>query len=89
MGLVQLVHDDPVAHGIALAERLALIGPQVLAAAKRALAAGTALSPEGFRVEGRAFLSLVNAETTQHRLDDWLAEQSEGRNPALRPSPLP
>ncbi|CAB4545028.1 MAG: enoyl-CoA hydratase-related protein [Actinomycetes bacterium] len=89
MGLVQLVADDPVARAIELAESLALIGHQVLAAAKRGLAAARGGSPEGFRTEGRAFLSLVHLPTTQRRIDDWLAQQADGRNPAVRHSPLP
>jgi enoyl-CoA hydratase/carnithine racemase len=87
MGLVQLIDVDPVAHAIALAERLAAIGPIVLAAAKRALAAGRTRNADGFRTEGRGFLSLVNLDSTKARVDAWLAAQSENRNPALDPSP--
>ncbi len=89
MGLVQLLADDPVERAVALAESLADIGHQVLAAAKRGLAAGRSRSAEGFRTEGRAFLSLVHLPATQRRIDDWLAQQADGRNPAVRPSPLP
>jgi enoyl-CoA hydratase len=89
MGLVQLVDPDPVAHAIRLAERLALIGPQVLAAAKRALEAGRMRDPNGFRTEGRAFLSLVNLDSTKARIGAWLDAQADDRNPALESSPLP
>lgn len=89
MGLVQLIDDDPVAKSIMLAERLADIGPDVLSAAKRALAAGRVRNPDGFKIEGRAFLSVVGTERAKKRIDDWLDAQSAGANPALAPSPLP
>jgi enoyl-CoA hydratase/carnithine racemase len=89
MGLVQLVDDDPVARATELAEHLATIGPEVLGAAKGALAAGRVRSPDGFRVEGRAFLSVVGTTSSKRRIDDWLTAQSAGANPALDTSPLP
>jgi len=89
MGLVQLIDDDPVAAAVALAERLALIGPVVLGAAKRSLAAGRVRSDDGFRQEGRAFLSLVATEAGRAGIDRWLDAQAKGDNPALHSSPLP
>lgn len=89
MGLVQIVADDAVAAAVRLAERLAAVGAPVLAAAKRALAAGRSTTADGFREEGRAFLSLVGTDATKARIDRWLADQAAGRNPALEPSPLP
>ncbi len=89
MGLVQLVDDDPTAAAVDLAERLALIGAPVLAQAKRALAAGIHRAPDGFRQEGKAFLTAVNFESTTSRIDAWLTAQAAGSNPALAPSPLP
>lgn len=89
MGLVQLVADDAVAGAIAIAERLAAIGAPALGAAKRALAAGRTTTEEGFREEGRAFLSMVATAPTKARIAEWLAAQADGRNPALSPSPLP
>jgi enoyl-CoA hydratase len=89
MGLVQLLDDDPTAGAVALAERLARIGPPVLAQAKRALAAGIQRAPDGFREEGKAFLRAVHLESSTSRIDAWLSAQAEGENPALAPSPLP
>ena len=89
MGLVQLLDDDPVARAIALAERLAAIGPTVLGAAKGAIAAGRVRSDSGFRAEGRAFLAVVGTDESKQRIDRWLGAQAEGRNPALDESSLP
>ena len=89
MGLVQLLDDQPVARATALAEHLASIGPTVLRAAKGAIAAGRVRSDNGFRAEGRAFLSVVANEDSKHRIDQWLEAQTEGRNPALDESSLP
>ncbi len=89
MGLVQLLDDDPVGRAIALAEHLATIGPVVLGAAKGALAAGRVRSADGFRAEGKAFLSVVGTEPTKRRIDAWLDAQRAGTNPALDTSPLP
>src|SRR3546814_4690663 len=65
MGLVQLLADDPVERALHLAERLARIGPSVLGAAKRALAGGRSRTADGFRNEGRAFLSVVGSDSTR------------------------
>lgn len=89
MGLVQLLADDPVAAAVALAERLAVIGPTVLGTAKRALAAGRVRSSDGFRQEGKGFLSLAATEAGKARMNRWLEAQAQGANPALDPSPLP
>lgn len=89
MGLVQLLGDDPIAEAVAVAERLALIGPVVLATAKRALAAGRVRTTDGFRQEGKGFLSLVGTDASKATMDRWLAAQTQGANPALDPSPLP
>jgi enoyl-CoA hydratase/carnithine racemase len=89
MGLVQLLTDDAVSAAVSLAERLAAIGSTVLATAKGALAAGRVRSADGFRQEGRAFLSLVGTDFGKARIDHWLDRQMAGGNPALDPSPLP
>lgn len=89
MGLVQLVDENPVRAAIELAQRIALIGPAVTAAAKRAIAASRNRTADGFRVEGRSFLSAVNLEPTKARIAAWLDDQANGNNPALDPSPLP
>lgn len=89
MGLVQLLNDDPVTTAVVLAERLSLIGPVVLGTAKRALAAGRVRSTDGFRQEGRGFLSLVATDAGRTGIDRWLHSQAQGDNPALHPSPLP
>ena len=88
MGLVQLLDPDPTACSVALAERLARIGAPVLAQAKRALLGGLHRSPDGFRGEGKAFLTAVHLDATAARIDEWLAAQARGENPALAPSPL-
>lgn len=89
MGLVQLIDHDPTATATHLAERLAHIGPTVIAAAKRAIAAGRNRTADGFRQEGKAFLSAVNLESSKARMAAWLDAQLDGRNPALDTSPLP
>ena len=61
----------------------------MLAQAKRALVAGIHRAPDGFRQEGKAFLTAVNFATTAPRIDEWLAAQAAGSNPALDPSSLP
>lgn len=89
MGLVQLIDDNPQRAAIDLAERIAQIGPAVIGPAKRAIAAGRNRSADGFRMEGRAFLSAVNLDSSKARIAAWLDDQADGRNPALDPSPLP
>lgn len=89
MGLIQLLADDAVSAAVGLAERLALVGPDVLGAAKRAMAAGRQPNPEGFREEGRAFLSLVSSDAGKAGIERWLDAQANGSNPALEQSPLP
>ena len=89
MGLVELIDDHPTERAIVLAERLARIGAPVLAQAKRALVAGIHRAPDGFRQEGKAFLTAVNFDSTAPRIDAWLAAQAAGSNPALEPSSLP
>lgn len=89
MGLVQLLNDDPVKRSVALADRLSIIGPKVLQAAKGAIAAGRVRSDSGFRAEGRAFLSVVGTDESKERVDLWLDAQAEGCNPALDESSLP
>jgi len=89
LGLVQIVDTDPVGRSIDLAEGIARNTPAVIAAAKRALAGGRVRSADGFRTEGRSFLSVVGTDTTKQRIDAWLEAQQDGRNPALRNSPLP
>jgi enoyl-CoA hydratase/carnithine racemase len=89
MGLVQIVDTDPVGRAVALAEGIAANTSHVTAAAKRALAGARMRSPDGFRIEGRAFLAVVGTESTKRRIDSWLEAQSAGNNPAERPSPLP
>ncbi len=61
----------------------------MLAAAKRALAAARVRNDEGYRVEGRAFLSLVNHPDTVSTIEAWLLRQAAADPPALDVSPLP
>ena len=89
IGLAQLLADDPVSAAVELAERLAARGGPVLRAAKKALLAATSANPEGYRVEGRAFLSVVGLPSTVDTMAAWVARQSRGDPPAKDPSPLP
>jgi enoyl-CoA hydratase/carnithine racemase len=88
MGLVQVLDGDAVTAAVALAERLADRGPRVLAAAKRALAAARTTTTEGFREEGRAFLSLVSHPDTLRTIEQWLERQARDEVPAHDASPL-
>ena len=89
MGLVQLLDDDPVAAAVSLAETLATRSAAVLAAAKRGLHAARSTSADGFKEEGRAFLSVVGTERTMATMRDWVDRQERGQSPAHDPSPLP
>lgn len=89
IGLAQLLSGDPLGTGIELAERLSERGPAILAAAKRALLAAGRPAPEGFRVEGRAFLAVVGLPSSVDTMRRWLARQSDDDPPARDPSPLP
>jgi enoyl-CoA hydratase/carnithine racemase len=88
LGLVQIVDIDPVKRSVELAESIARNKPYVIAAAKRALAAGRVRSADGFRVEGRSFLAVVGTDRTKQRVDRWLEAQGGGRNPALSNEPF-
>ena len=89
IGLAQLLSDDPLADGIALAERLAGRGAPVLGAAKRALLAADTSSPDGYRAEGRAFLSVVGLPSSVETMRRWVERQADGDPPSRDPSPLP
>ena len=89
MGLIQLLAGDPTTRAVMLAEALASRGARVLAAAKRALAAAHVRNDDGYRVEGRAFLSLVNHPDTISTIEAWLRRQAAADPPALDVSPLP
>ena len=89
MGLVQLLDDDPVAGAVSLAEGLAARSAAVLAAAKRGLHAARSTTPDGFKEEGRAFLSVVGTAHTMTTMRAWVDKQERGLSPAHDPSPLP
>ena len=89
IGLAQLLSDDPLAAAVTLAERLSDRGPAVLMAAKRALLAARAPAADGFKVEGRGFLSVVGLPSTVETMHQWLSRQADGDPPAKDPSPLP
>ena len=89
MGLVQLLDEDPTRAAQHLAERIAKIGTQVIAAAKRGLRAAATTTDAGFREEGRAFLSVVGLPSTIETMTRWTAAQEGGEPPSLEPSPLP
>ena len=75
IGLVQRLADDPTAWSVDFAQRCAHNGNSVLTATKRALRAAAAPLDEGLRVEGRAFLKLVNQPTAERHIAAWLAQQ--------------
>lgn len=89
IGLAQLLSDEPLSEGIALAERLAQRGAPVLGAAKRALLAADASPPEGYRTEGRAFLSVVGLPSSVETMRRWIERQANGDPPSKDPSHLP
>ena len=89
IGLAQLVSDDPLTAAVELADRLAARGPEVLTAVKRALLAARTPPAEGFKVEGRGFLSVVTLPSTTESMQHWLSRQAQGDPPAKDPSPLP
>lgn len=89
IGLAQLLSDDPLVAGIALAERLAQRGPAVLSAAKQALLAADTSPVEGYRTEGRAFLSVVGLPSSVEAMHRWIERQAAGDPPSRDPSPLP
>lgn len=89
MGLVQLLDEDPTRAAQDLAERIAKLGTQVIAAAKRGLRAAVTTTDAGFREEGRAFLSVVGLPSTIETMTRWTAAQAAGEPPSLEPSPLP
>jgi enoyl-CoA hydratase/carnithine racemase len=89
MGLVQLLDENPSRAAQELAERIAAVGHQVIAAAKRALHAASTTTDAGLRVEGRAFLAVVGLPSTIETMTRWTAAQAAGEHPALEQSPLP
>lgn len=89
MGLVQLLDADPVARSVSLADRMAANGSAILAAAKRALRASITTTAEGFREEGRAFLSVVGRPESVETMTAWVRRQDADDSPALERGPLP
>jgi enoyl-CoA hydratase/carnithine racemase len=89
LGLAQAVDPDPVGCAVSMAERMAARGAPVLMAVKRALLAGQVANPEGYRQEGKAFLSVVSRPEADATMRAWLDRQSVGDPPALDPSSLP
>lgn len=89
LGLAQAVDSDPVCYAVKMAERMAARGAPVLMAVKRALGAGQVENPEGYRQEGKAFLSVVSRPEAETTMRTWLDRQSAGDSPALDPSSLP
>lgn len=89
LGLAQAVDADPVGCAVGFAERMAARGAPVLGAIKRALLASQPENPEGYREEGRAFLSVVARPEAASTMRAWLDRQAAGDPPALDPSSLP
>jgi enoyl-CoA hydratase/carnithine racemase len=77
IGLVQQLADDPTNWAISFAQRCSGNGNDVLVTAKQALRAAQSSLADGLRVEGRAFLKLVNQPTAARHIAEWLAGQEE------------
>lgn len=91
IGLAQILADDPLQSGVALAGRLSGRGASVLGAVKSALAAAreSSMSDAGFRTEGKGFLSVVGLPSTAQTMQAWLERQAAGDPPSRDPSALP
>lgn len=89
LGLAQAVDPDPVGYAVKMAERMASRAAPVLMAVKRALLAAQVENPEGYRQEGKAFLSVVARPEADTTMRAWLDRQADGDSPALDPSSLP
>jgi enoyl-CoA hydratase/carnithine racemase len=85
IGLVEWLSDDPVSSGMKFAERCLSNSNEVLIAAKKAIRAGRFENLDGYKTEGRGFLSLVALPTATANMSHWLSEQEQGMNPALLP----
>jgi enoyl-CoA hydratase/carnithine racemase len=85
IGLVEWLSDDPVSSGMKFAERCLSNSNEVLIAAKKAIRAGRFENLDGYKTEGRGFLSLVALPTATANMSHWLSEQEQGVNPALLP----
>jgi enoyl-CoA hydratase/carnithine racemase len=85
IGLVEWLSDDPISSGIKFAERCLANSNEVLIAAKKAIRAGRFENSEGYKTEGRGFLSLVALPTATANMSHWISEQEHGVNPALLP----
>jgi enoyl-CoA hydratase/carnithine racemase len=77
IGLVQEIADDPTEWAIGFAQRCSQNGSDVLITAKHALRAAQSSLADGLRVEGRAFLKLVNQPTADQHITEWLGGQKE------------
>ena len=86
IGLVEWLSDDPVSSGMKFAERCLSNSNEVLIAAKKAIRAGRFENSEGYKTEGRGFLSLVALPTATANMGHWISEQEHGVNPALLPT---
>jgi enoyl-CoA hydratase/carnithine racemase len=85
IGLVEWLSDDPVSSGMKFAEQCLSNSNEVLIAAKKAIRAGRFENLDGYKTEGRGFLSLVALPTATATMSHWLSEQEQGVNPALLP----
>jgi enoyl-CoA hydratase/carnithine racemase len=85
IGLVEWISDDPVSSGMKFAEQCLSNSNEVLIAAKKAIHAGRFENSDGYRTEGRGFLSLVALPTATTNMSHWISEQEHGANPALIP----
>jgi enoyl-CoA hydratase/carnithine racemase len=85
IGLVEWLSDDPVSSGMKFAEQCLSNSNEVLIAAKKAIRAGRFENLDGYKTEGRGFLSLVALPTATANMSHWLSEQEQGVNPALLP----
>jgi enoyl-CoA hydratase/carnithine racemase len=85
IGLVEWLSDDPISSGMKFAARCLSNSNEVLIAAKKAIRAGRFENLDGYKTEGRGFLSLVALPTATANMSHWLSEQEQGVNPALLP----
>ena len=86
IGLVEWLSDDPVSSGLKFAEQCLSNSNEVLIAAKKAIRAGRFENSDGYKTEGRGFLSLVALPTATANMSHWISEQEHGVNPALIPT---
>ena len=73
IGLVEHLDEDPMSRAVAITQACWANGSEVLTTAKRAIRAAATRSEDGYRVEGKSFLHLVNQPTAHKKIAEWLA----------------